>query len=496
MIGLLSVAIFLPAILAAPTFLLGRKRPKMAKILGVGTTAIVFAISILILMVFQYGQADFQLSESAPWAVSFGLNYRVGIDGISLPLLMIATFLSLLSAAGSWDQITFRHAEYYALFLIFETGIIGVFTSLNLILFYLFWEIVLIPMFFFIGIWGGPRRKYASLKFLIFTYSGSAVMLFGFLALYAWTGTSAYPGGPSFDYDVLAARIPNLALPLQLAVAITTFVGFAVKLPIFPLHTWLPDAHVEAPAPVSVLLAGLLLKMGGYGLIRYNLLLFPKAVSVLWPYFTTIGLITMVYGASVALVAKDIKRMIALTSVNHMGYVLLGAFTATVAGVSGAVFQMFSHGLAVGMLFLMSGYIHEHTGTRNIDELKGLRGKMPQTVSLLFLASMAGMAVPGFANFISEYLVIQGALSVSYLFAIAIVAPALTVGYFLWMLRRVAMTPPVGPKNELHLHSILILVAFLVPLLIFGVYPPPILGSVITPTVEKWIRTIVGLGAR
>jgi NADH-quinone oxidoreductase subunit M len=488
MIGLLSIAIFLPAVLAAPTFLLGRKNAKVAKILGVGTTAIVFAISILILFVFQYGQAGFQLSENAPWAGSFGLNYKVGVDGISLPLLMIATFLSLLSAAGSWDQITFKHAEYYALFLIFETGIIGVFTSLNLILFYLFWEIVLIPMFFFIGIWGGVRRRYASMKFLIFTYSGSAVMLFGFLALYAWTG--------SFDYDVLIVKVPILDPKLQLVAAITTFVGFAVKLPIFPLHTWLPDAHVEAPAPVSVLLAGLLLKMGGYGLIRYNLLLFPKAVNVLWPYFTTIGLITMIYGASVALVAKDIKRMIALTSVNHMGYVLLGAFTATVAGVSGAVFQMFSHGLAVGMLFLMSGYIHDHTGTRDIDELKGLRGKMPQTVTLLFLASMAAMAVPGFANFISEYLVIQGALSVSYLFAIAIVAPALTVGYFLWMLRRVAMTPPLGPKNELHLHSILILVAFLVPLLIFGVYPPPILGSVITPTVQKWVGTIVGLGAR
>src|SRR5438128_11109181 len=215
--------------------------------------------------------------------------------------------------------------------------------------------------------------------------------------------------------------------------------------------------------------------MGGYGLIRYNLLLFPKAASVLWPYVATIGLIAMIYGASVALGARDIKSMIALKSVDHMGYVLLGAFTATVAGVSGAVFQMFSHGLAVGMLFLMSGYIHEHTGTRNIDELKGLRGKMPQTVTLLFLASMAAMAVPGFANFISEYLVIQGALSVSYLFAIAIVAPALTFGYFLWMLRPVAMTPSSGPKNEVHLHSILILVACLVSLLIFVVYPPPLL---------------------
>src|SRR6266852_4069846 len=495
MIGLLTIIIFLPAVAGLVTLLWGRKDPKMARVLGLGSAAAVFILSMIVLALYSYGIPGFQMTERADWASSFGMNYVVAIDGISLPLLLIATSLTLLATAGSWDLIKEREPEYYALLLLLETGIIGVFTSLNLILFYVFWEIVLVPMFFLIGIWGGPKRKYASMKFLIFTYVGSAIMLFGFLALYAWTGTSAYPGGPSFDYDVLAARIPNLALPLQLAVAITTFVGFAVKLPIFPLHTWLPDAHVEAPAPVSVLLAGLLLKMGGYGLIRYNLLLFPKAVNVLWPYFTTIGLITMIYGASVALVAKDIKRMIALTSVNHMGYVLLGAFTATVAGVSGAVFQMFSHGLAVGMLFLMSGYIHDHTGTRNIDELKGLRGKMPQTVTLLFLASMAATAVPGFANFISEYLVIQGALSVSYLFAIAIVAPALTVGYFLWMLRRVAMTPPVGPKNELHLHSILILVAFLVPLLIFGVYPPPILGSVITPTVEKWVGTIVALGA-
>src|SRR5712664_563486 len=482
MIGLLSIAIFLPAVLAAPTFLLGRKNPKMAKILGVGTTAIVFAISILILFVFQYGQAGFQLSESAPWAGSFGLNYKVGIDGISLPLLMIATFLSLLSAAGSWDQITFKHAEYYALFLIFETGIIGVFTSLNLILFYLFWEIVLIPMFFFIGIWGGPRRRYASLKFLIFTYSGSAVMLFGFLALYAWTG--------SFDYDVLVVKVPILDPKLQLVAAITTFVGFAVKLPIFPLHTWLPDAHVEAPAPVSVLLAGLLLKMGGYGLIRYTLLLFPKAVSVLWPYFTVIGLITMIYGASVALVAKDIKRMIALTSVSHMGYVLLGTFTLGSIGVSAAVFQMFAHGLAVGMLFLMSGYIHEHTGTRNLNELHGLRGKMPLTATLLVLGSMAAMAVPGLSNFISEYQVIQGALSVNYLFGFAILAPALTVGYFFWMLRRVVMTPAEGPRNEIQRHSQLILTAFLVPLLVFGIYPAPLLGSAIKPTVDHLLGVL------
>src|SRR5713226_9535208 len=390
MIGLLTIIIFLPAVAGLVTLLWGRKDAKMARILGLGSAAAVFTLSMIVLALYSYGIPGFQMTERADWASSFGMNYVVAIDGISLPLLLIATSLTLLATAGSWDLINARQGEYYALLLLLETGIIGVFTSLNLILFYVFWEIVLVPMFFLIGIWGGPRRRYASMKFLIFTYVGSVFMLFGFLAFYVWTGS------PSFDYSDLAGRVSGLTVPLQIAISIAIFIGFAVKLPIVPFHTWLPDAHVEAPAPVSVLLAGLLLKMGGYGLIRFNLLLFPKAVNVLWPYFTTIGLITMIYGASVALVAKDIKRMIALTSVSHMGYVLLGAFTATVAGVSGAVFQMFSHGLAVGMLFLMSGYIHDHAGTRNINELKGLRGKMPQTVTLLFLASMAAMAVPGF----------------------------------------------------------------------------------------------------
>ncbi|HKI76702.1 MAG TPA: NADH-quinone oxidoreductase subunit M [Candidatus Bathyarchaeia archaeon] len=487
MLGLLTLIIFLPVVMAIPTLLLGKKRTGIAKIIGIGTTVVVFLISIVIVALFQYGSPGFQFTDTASWASTFGLDYIVGIDGISLPLLIIATFLCLLAAAGSRDLISLREPEYYALFLLFETGIIGVFTSLNLILFYVFWEVVLIPMFFFIGIWGGPRRKYASLKFLIFTYAGSAIMLFGFVAVYAWTGAT---GSPSFDYTVLITRTVSLAMPLQVVASLATFVGFAVKLPIFPLHTWLPDAHVEAPAPVSVLLAGLLLKMGGYGLIRYNLLMFPAADKFLWPAYTAIGLITMIYGASVAFVAQDLKRMIAMTSVNHMGYVLLGTFTLGSLGVSAAVFQMFAHGLAVGMLFLMSGYIHEHTGTRNINELRGLRGKMPTTTALLIFGSMAAMAVPGFANFISEYQIIQGALSVTYLYGLAILAPALTVGYFLWMLRRVAMTPPIGPKNELSTRPLLILTAFLVPLLVFGVYPLPLLASAIRPTVDHALSVL------
>lgn len=487
MLGLLTFMIFLPVVMAIPTFLLGKRRAGIAKIIGIGTTVVVFLALLAVVVLFNYGSPSFQFTDTASWASTFGLDYVVGLDGISLPLLIIAAFLCMLAAMGSRDLISSKEPEYYALFLVFETGIIGVFTSLNLILFYVFWEVVLIPMFFFIGIWGGPRRKYASLKFLIFTYAGSAIMLFGFVAVYAWTGTAS---GSTFDYTVLITRTVSLAMPLQVAASLATFVGFAVKLPIFPLHTWLPDAHVEAPAPVSVLLAGLLLKMGGYGLIRFNLLMFPAADKYLWPAYAAIGLVTMIYGASVAFVAQDLKRMIAMTSVNHMGYVLLGTFTLGSIGVSAAVFQMFAHGLAVGMLFLMSGYIHEHAGTRNINELAGLRGKMPSTTVLLVFGSMAAMAVPGFANFISEYQVIQAALGANYLYGLAILAPALTVGYFLWMLRRVVMTPPVGPKNELGRRPLLILVAFLIPLLIFGVYPLPLLGNAIKPTVDHALSVL------
>ncbi len=484
MLGVLTFAIFLPVTMAIPTLLLGRRNARIARLLAIGTTIVVFVSTIIIAIFYQYGYAGFQYLETGQWAGSFGLNYIVGIDGISMPLLALATFLCLLAAFGSRDLISLRQPEYYALFLLFETGILGVFTSLNLVLFYVFWEIVLIPMFFFVGIWGGPRRKYASFKFLVFTYSGSIVMLLGFLGLFAWTGST------SFDYTVLRSGVANLAMTAQLVLSIATFIGFAIKLPIFPLHTWLPDAHVEAPAPVSVLLAGLLLKMGGYGMIRYNLFLFPNAADVLWPIFMAIGLITMIYGASVAFVAQDLKRMIALTSVNHMGYVLLGTFSRTSVGVSAAVFQMFAHGLAIGMLFLMSGYIHEHMGTRNINELGALRSRMPITSALLILASMAAMAVPGFANFISEYQVIQGALAANFIFAIAIIAPALTVGYFLWMLRRVVFTNETGSRNELKLHSRLILVAFLVPLVIFGIYPGPLLSSVIRPTVDAFFAGV------
>src|SRR5437867_5966691 len=481
MLGILSIIVFLPVLMAIPTYILGKIKPKLARIVCIGTTTALFGLTMLILVFYRYGSSapGFQLVETMPWAPSFGLNYIVGLDGISLPLLIISTFLSLLACAGSWDLINFQEPEYYALFLIFETGIIGVFTSLNLILFYVFWEIVLIPMFFFIGVWGGPRRKYAALKFLLFTYSASAVMLFGFLAVFAYTHTFDYisvDGSPT-----LMSQVSQMPMFIQLFASVTTFIGFAVKLPIVPFHTWLPDAHVEAPAPVSVLLAGVLLKMGGYGFIRISLGLFPQAsIQYAWA-FMLVGVVTMFYGAIVATLAKDLKRMIALTSINHMGFVLLGAYSTASSGsplgVQGAIFQMFNHALAIGSLFMLSGYIHEQAGTREIPLLKGLRISMPRTATLLMLSSLAAMGFPIYSSFVSEFMVIAASISAFSPYAVTVLVPALTGAYFMWMLRRTVLSAPtesVVVKDSSRLDSAA-LFAYLVPLFILLIFPSVIL---------------------
>jgi len=272
---------------------------------------------------------------------------------------------------------------------------------------------------------------------------------------------------------------------VQVLISIGFFIGFGVKLPIVPLHTWLPDAHVEAPAPISVLLAGLLLKMGGYGFIRMNIFLFPEASRFLAPVFIGFALLTMFYGAIVAMVQQDFKRMVALTSINHMGYVLLGAFTLTTPGISGAVFQMFNHASAIGALFLMSGVIHEHMGTRTIRELPGLGSAMPKTSFLLVMASLGAMGFPGFSNFISEYTVLLAGISVNALYAIAVLVPGITAGYFVWMLRRVLAPPQwkVIGSREAPTYTLITLAAFLVPLLILGLYPALLLKDII-PAVQ------------
>ena len=475
---LLSLLIFTPVIGSVVVYLAGYAGDKVSKALTILISASTIAITLFIFITFNWNVQGFQLVENYNWAKDFGLTYVVGIDGISLPLLIISSLLTTLSAVGSWEQITSRVKEYNALLLLFEGAIIGVFTSLNLVAFYVFWELVLIPMFFFIGVWGGPRKKYAAMKFLIMTHVGSILVLVSFISLYALSSPH------TFNFTDLV----NLHLPLlaQILISMGFFIGFGVKLPIVPFHTWLPDAHVEAPAPISVLLAGLLLKMGAYGFIRMNLFLMPEASKLLAPVFIGFGLLTMFYGAIVAMVQQDFKRMVAFTSINHMGYILLGAFTLTAAGVSGAVFQMFNHAFAIGALFLMSGVIHEHMGTRTIRELRGLGSAMPKTSFLLVLASLGAMGFPGFSNFISEYTIILAGISVNAFYAIAVLVPGITAGYFVWMLRRVVLATPAKPMGtkEAPWYTLLTLTVFLVPLLILGIYPAPMLG-VIIPAVQN-----------
>lgn len=475
--ALLSILVFTPIVGALVVYLAGFASDKLSKALTIVVSASTIALTLFIFFTFNGASTGFQLVENYSWAPIFGLNYTLGIDGISLPLLIISSLLTTLSAAGSWEQINTKVKEYNALLLLFEGSIIGVFTSLNLVAFYVFWELVLIPMFFFIGVWGGPRKKYAAMKFLIMTHVGSILILLSFIALYVFSTPH------TFDFTKLA----NLRLPMavQIMISIGFFIGFGVKMPIVPFHTWLPDAHVEAPAPISVLLAGLLLKMGGYGFIRMNLFLLPDASKLLAPVFIGFALLTMFYAAIVAMVQQDMKRMIAFTSINHMGYVLLGAFTLTTAGIGGAVFQMFNHACAVGALFLMSGVIHEHMGTRTIRELRGFASAMPKTAFLLVMASLGAMGFPGFSNFISEYTVILAGISVNAIYAIAVLVPGITAGYFVWMLRRVLAAPQdkaIGSR-EAPTYTLITLAAFLVPLLILGLYPAPLL-AVITPAVK------------
>ncbi|MFC1754506.1 NuoM family protein [Thermoproteota archaeon] len=468
--------IFIPVVASVLVYVIGKYSERGVRIFSLILSLLMLALALFLYSVILTNNTGAEMNfEEGPWVwipTFNGVDYHLGLDGLSAPLVLVSAFLTVLVVLGSWKIIKKRQALYYALIFLFEGSIIGVFISLNLVLFYVFWELTLIPMFFFIGIWGGSRRKYAAMKFFLFTYTASIIMLVGFIALYIF-------GANTFDMEALS--LIQIPFWLQTLVTITTFIGFGVKLPIVPFHTWLPDAHVEAPAPISVLLAGVLLKMGGYGFIRVNLTLLPEASEAYAWIFIIIGVVTMFYGAIVAMTQKDIKRMIAFTSVNHMGFVLLGIFTLNAYGVSGAMFQMVNHAVAIGLLFMLSGYIYEQAGTREIPLLKGLKDTMPRTSILLVLASTAGMGVPIFAPFISEYMIIVGALSYDINLAFIVLVPVITASYFLWMLKRTLMTPvdKSGKKHhDMDRFSFLHLSIYIIPLMILLILPWLVLDMV------------------
>jgi len=441
---------------------------------------------------------QYSLGEDHSWIAlpGFGVDFLFGMDGLSAPLVLASGIVTFLAILSSRSLIETRQPAYYSLFLLAEASVMGAFVSLNLVVFYLFWELTLIPVFFLIGVWGGDRRKYAALKFIIFTFTGSAVMLLGFLALYFGTTAS------TFDIPSLVGKIPT---GLQYLPLLAVFVGFAVELPVFPLHSWQPDAYEQSPAPVNSLLSGILPKFAGYAVIRIALGLFPQAAYQYAWAFIALAVVSMFYGAVVALLQSDMKRMFAYTSISHMGFVLFGAF-ATVAsgnplGIEGAILLMFTHALAVGSLFTLSGFVEKQSGTRSIPLLGGMTRRAPLTAALLAVSSCAAMGIPPFASFLAELMVISGGISAYASTAVTVLVPVITGGYFLWMLKRVVIDTADGASGasaaglDMSVGDGIVVALYLVPLILLTAFSYVILTPA-APVAQFVVHLVQGgLGA-
>ena len=427
-IALLHIVLWAPLVGALLTMMFGQgMRARVVALLSTGFT---LAAAAWMYVRYDLQAGGTQFESVAPFIPQIGSSLRIGVDGVSLPLVFLNAFLGFLVVLISW-KFTLRPQLYFVLVLFLQTAVTGVFISLDLFVFFLFWELELAPMFLLIGIWGGARREYAAMKFIIYTIAGSAFMLVGILALFFTTGVG------TFDLFRISEGAKALPVATQVLLFLLMFVGFAVKVPIVPFHTWLPDAHVEAPTPISVLLAGILLKMGGYGLIRLCVTLLPEGAIVLKPMLVILGTVGVIYGAMLALaqINGDLKKMIAYSSVSHMGYVIVGLAALTTTGIEGAVMQMFTHGTITALLFTMVGLVYDRTHTRIIPEMGGLAPKMPFIASAFVMAGLASLGLPGMNGFIGEFLVFLGAFEVWPVYTgIAAFAIVLTAGYICWML--------------------------------------------------------------
>jgi NADH-quinone oxidoreductase subunit M len=466
---ILSVLTFLPA-LGALAILAARGAPGSARVIALGTTIVNFLISLVLLAGFDGSTAAFQFVENASW-LGGGINYRMGVDGISVLFVILTTFLMPFCIAASWESIEERVGDYMIAFLVLETLMIGVFCALDLVLFYVFFEGGLIPMFIIIGVWGGKRRVYASFKFFLYTLLGSVLMLLAIMAIYWQTGTT--------DIAQLINGDNRLPESMQTWLWFAFFASFAVKMPMWPVHTWLPDAHVEAPTAGSVILAGVLLKMGGYGFLRFSLPMFPLASADLAPLVFAMSLIAIIYTSLVALAQEDIKKLIAYSSVAHMGLVTLGIFTFNHQGVEGAIFQMLSHGIVSGALFLCVGVVYDRMHTRQIADYGGLVNRMPVYAACFMVFTMANVGLPGTSGFVGEFLPLLGAFQVnSWLAIFGTTGVVLSAAYALWLYRRVIFGVLDKPGLQTILDLSLREKAMLFPLVFFtialGVYPKPV----------------------
>lgn len=492
MANLLSIVTFIPAIGALILALFLRGEDAMAqrntKWIALISTLASFLISLFILAEFDASNTGFQYVEDYDWIM--GLNYKMGVDGISVLFVMLTTFMMPLVIAASWNVNT-RVKEYMIAFLLLETLMLGVFMALDLVLFYLFFEAGLIPMFLIIGIWGGANRIYASFKFFLYTFLGSVLMLVAMIAMYADAGTTDIPAlmEHNFGSETISLLGMQITGGLQTLLFLAFFASFAVKMPMWPVHTWLPDAHVQAPTAGSVVLAAILLKMGGYGFLRFSLPMFPIGADVMTPLVLWMSAIAIVYTSLVALVQEDMKKLIAYSSVAHMGYVTMGIFAANQQGVDGAIFQMLSHGFISGALFLCVGVIYDRMHTRDIDAYGGLVNKMPTYALIFMFFTMANVGLPGTSGFVGEFLVLMGIFQVNtWVAAIATSGVIFSAAYALWLYRRVVMGDLIKESlksiTDMSRHERLIFAPLVLMTLLLGIYPS-LVTDIIGPSVES-----------
>ena len=473
--GVLSFITFLPLIGGLAVLLLPREKVQAVRVLAAISSGAAFIASLWLWANFNVGSGDFQFVEKFSWISAFNIDYFMAVDGLSLTLLVLTTLLSLLSIIASFG-IQERVKEYFFFFLLLETAMLGVFVALDMFLFYVFWELSLVPMYFLIGIWGGPKKEYAAIKFFLFTLFGSVFILIALLALYFNTAPH------TFDYLEILKQSPNMARSMQMWIFLGLYLGFAVKIPAFPFHTWLPLAHVEAPTAVSVILAGVLLKMGIYGLLRFSFPLLPLATQRLAYALAIIAAINIVYGAFCSLAQTDIKRMIAYSSVNHMGYALLGIASLNVIGFSGAALQMISHGIITGSLFLLVGVIYDRAHTRDINAFGGLGSKLPVYTGIMTLACFASLGLPLLSGFVSEFLCFLGSFQVAmyrYVTLVSLLGILITAAFFLIMIKKVflgAFNTKWQKLTDMNARELVATAPLCLLMVLFGIMPSILLS--------------------
>jgi NADH-quinone oxidoreductase subunit M len=491
----LSLVVFLPAAGALLVLALPRGRDGLARAAALGVSSVTFLASLGLLAASR-GDGTMEWVERAAWLPAAGIEYHVGVDGLSLFLVLLTTFLTPLALLASWRSIAERVREYLVLFLVLETGMIGAFVALDLFLFYVFWELTLIPMVLLIGVFGGERRIYASVKFFVYTAIGSLLMLVAILVLFVEHGRA------TGEYTMNLLRL--YGTPLSPRVELLSFLAFAlafaIKVPLFPFHTWLPDAHVEAPTAGSVILAGILLKLGAYGLMRYAFPLYPNAAAQLAPLLALLAVVGIVYGALVAMVQSDVKKLVAYSSVSHLGFVVLGIATGTVEGWQGGLFVMLSHGLTTGALFLLVGMVYDRRHTRQIAEFGGLARRVPLFAAAFLVVTLGSIGLPGLSGFVGEFLVLVGAFGESRAWAaVAGLGVVLGAVYMLWLVQRFLLGPLTNPKNatlgDLTAREGVVLAPVIAAIVLLGVAPHVVLRRS-EASVAALVRAATEAGAR